>query len=457
MALIASANAIVPDAQIHQDIMDSKQPPRLPNLAKVNSIADLSPEWFIKGAMALDEGRLVLQEGSASVWSRQPLTNSNKDWTIEVIFRNSERVEVDDHLYFDSNGFSFWLLESELPSDTANFGGPRTYDGIHILINNKEGRGLKIFANDGTGTPTNSKTDSLGWCDLNYLDSSIPFTLRLSYSATDKIFKVQIDNNLCFKTEKLSFDNLKEDFLIGVSASTDPKSQEFWELFKLDTFLELTEDAIDDHGIIEEGLVKMVTLTQFQESTPTETPAKRQSLMEKAITGSSQTGLAKLDKNIEEINKKLQILETALGAIDHSKLSDLSTALKEVNDVQKKQLVVLEDLKRTHEDFQALLQSNFKEMVNSIGVLHQKVIDEIRQHQVETHLIESKVDILMSNHKEILKQYQEYAGEMERKSDSSEFFNVVVRWVLLPFIVLFAGLSLLIYRLRKDIKHSKII
>lgn len=456
--LLSSAYAIVPEAQIHQIPLEKNQPARLPNLVKLNSIFDLSPKWNVKGAMFLEEGRLVVKEQSGAIWSKEPLVDSKKDWTVEVVFRNSERVDVDDHLYFDSNGFSFWLLDSEAPQDSANYGGPQVYDGLHFLINNKEGRGLKIFANDRTKKLANSKALSLGECDLNYLDSMVPFTLRISYSSKNSIFKVQVDNNLCFRTNKLTFDKLKNDFSFGVSASTDPQSQEYWELLRLDTHNELTEDAIDDHDLIQEGLVKMVTVTQVDDSKATESPViNRKSLMENVHESKSHNGLANFDTHIDDINKKLESLEMALSNIDNSQVLELSVALQEVKDVQTKQLAVLEDMKKTNEELRKLLSSQFKEMVSSVGILHQKVIDEIKHHQLETHNIEDKVDLLMVNHKEILKQYMNYAGELDRKSDSSEFFNVVVKWVLVPFFVLMAGLSLLVYRLRKDIKHSKII
>lgn len=457
-ALAVSAMAVVPEARVRQNALDKPQPPHLPNLIRLDSVSDLSPKWITKGDMRLEEGRLVVKDGMGSIWSKEPLAGLKGDWTIEVVFRNSERVEVEDHLYFDSNGFSFWLLESDMPLDGHNFGGPKSYEGFQFLINNKEGRGLKIFANDGKQILENSKSTAFGGCDLNYLDSMIPFTMRLSYSSQKKIFKVQVDNNLCFRTDTLSFDKLSKDFIFGVSASTDVKSQEYWELLKLDTYYELTEDALDDHDLMKEGLIKMVTITQTDESKPTDSPAiSRQLLMEKSRSEGSNVDYSKFDAHINEINRKLSLLESTLDKIDNKQVSELSLALQEVKNVQNKQQLLLEDMKKTHDDFQALLRSHYREMVSSVGALHQKVIDEIKVHQAETHNIETKVDLLMANHKEILKQYMSYAGELERKSDSSEFVNAVVKWVLLPFFVLIAGLSLLVYRLRRDIKHIKII
>lgn len=458
---VLSAYAVIPESHVQK--LGKSQPPRLPNLVKLNSLNELSPDWSVKGNMVLEEGRLIVKDGSGSIWSRDALSNTKDDWTIEVVFRNSENVEVEDHLYFDSNGFSFWLIESNLPQNSENFGGPKSYEGFQFLFNNKEGRGLKIFANDGTKAPQNSKADALGECDINYLDSLIPFTLRLSYSGQNKVFKVQVDNNLCFRTEKISLANVKNDFIFGVSASVDAKSQEYWELIKLDSYNEVTEDAIDDHDLIKEGLVQMVTVTQTDDSQPTEHSNaeqpnfNRKSLMEKTNDGGSSVDFSQVSAHIVEITNKLNVLENSLGKFDNSEVSELSSALQEVKKVQSEQLAVLLDMRKTHEDFQALLRSHFKEMVSSVGVLHQKVIDEIKVHQMETHNIEDKVDLLMANHKTILKQYMEYAGEMKGKNDSSEFFSVVVKWVSLPFFILMAGLSLLVYRLRKDIKHSKII
>lgn len=453
-ALALSTWAILPESQI----LTEKSQPCLPNLLKLNSIFDLSPKWTVKDNLFLEEGRLVMKEGAGSIWSKNVLSGSKQDWTVEVVFRNSERVDTNDHKYFDSNGFSLWLLESAPPYDNENYGGPKSYDGLHFLINNRDARGLKIFVNDGLRIPANSIAEAVGECDINYLDSMIPFTLRVSYSSKDKIFKVQVDNNLCFRTDLLSFDQLNSDFYIGISASADKSSEEYWELFRLDSFNELTEDAVDDHDFMEGDVVKMVTITKTDDSTATKTPpVMRESLIENARAGFSSFDYSRFDSNIDQINQKLSLLEKALDKFDNSEVLVLSEALKELKGAQEKQLAVLDDMKKTHEEYQALLKSHFKEMVNYVGVIHQKVIDEIKIHQLETHNFEAKVDLLMANHRETLRQYMDYAGEIGRKSDSFEFFNSVLRWILLPFFILLAGLSLLVYRLRKDIKHSKII
>ncbi|KAM9886516.1 hypothetical protein OXX69_013726, partial [Metschnikowia pulcherrima] len=107
------------------------------------------------------------------------------------------------------------------------------FDGLQFLMNNKEYRGLKIFANDGTKDVVNAEANALGGCAVNYLDSMVPFTMRVSYSAARNWFKVQIDNNLCFSTDALSFGDISGKLTLGVSASTNPVSKEYWEVLKM--------------------------------------------------------------------------------------------------------------------------------------------------------------------------------------------------------------------------------
>lgn len=464
--LAKHVSAIVPEAQIaRQDDQNHHPGPQsLPNLLDLTSASELSSDWSIFGTMALDAGRLVVTQDLGSIWARDVLENSKDEWTIEVLFRNSEQIDVDDHLYYDTNGFAFWLLDASglMLNDFLNFGGPRRFDGFQFLINNKERRGLKIFANDGTLDMVNQLDKSLGGCAINYLDSMVPFILRVSYSARTKWFKVQIDNNLCFKTDSLTFDNIKRDLRFGVSASTNEASKEYWEVMKLNVFPFLTENAIDDHGIITEGSIKLVTVTAAEESEPTiNAQVARQSLMEKTRQFheeqkkvADEPASHNFDSSFNEITSKLERLEAMLDKIDMSQVSDLATALAGVRDIQLHQLDVLKELKSTYNQFETLLASQYKEMTQSISILHSRVIDEIKDHQADVANIGKKVDLIMENHKDL--QYQSNS-HVSNVADSSEFFSVVLKWVLLPIVIGITVLALFVYRLRKDIKHSKLL
>lgn len=461
--------AILPEAQIiRQDERNQLPGPQsLPNLLEIKSTDDLAANWLFHGDFVLEEGRLVVKKNLGSLWAKDLLENAKDEWTMEVVFRNSEQVNVDDHTFYDTNGFALWLLDSEalMLSDFVNFGGPSKFDGFQLLINNKDQKGLKIFANDGSHPVENRLDKALGECAINYLDSMVPFTLRVSYSARQNWFKIQIDNNLCFKTDALTFTNIKKGLRFGVSASTNEVSKEYWEVFKLDVYPYLTENAIDDHGIISGGSIKQITVTE--QAKPTASPqAVRESLMEKSrkfredLKKQESEGAPQMNvdfgPSFSEILQKLATLEQSLDKVDTSKVPDLAQALDVVKNIQLQQLEVLNEMRTTYNNFESLLASQYKEMSQSIAVLHEKVIAEIKDHQSDLVNLGKKVDLIMANHKE-LKDLYTSATEVLTPPDSSEFFSVVLKWVLLPIVFGIAVLATFVYRLRKDIKHSKLL
>lgn len=464
LLLVRHVSAILPEAQIvrQDDRNQVPGPQSLPNLLDLTSADDLAQDWTIQGDMVLESGRLVVKKNLGSIWAHKVLENAKDEWTIEVVFRNSEQVDVDEHNFYDTNGFAFWLLDASglMLNEFSNFGGPQRFDGFQFLINNKEQRGLKIFASDGSRDTVNLLETSLGGCGINYLDSMVPFTLRISYSGRTDWFKVQIDNNLCFKTDSLTFANIKRDLRFGVSASTDEVSQEYWEVLKLNVYPYLTENAIDDHGIISEGSIKQIT----EQVKPTVSPqVTRQSLMEKTrqfkeeLTGNAdQQSGTNFDSSLIEISSKLVTMEELLNKLEINKVSDLATALADVKQIQLQQLEVLQEMKSTYKNFESLLASQYKEMGRSIAELHESVINEIKDHQAEVLDISMKVDLIMANHKDLADQYRS-TTEVFAAPDSSEFFSVVLKWVLLPIVIGIAVLTLFVYRLRKDIKHSKLL
>lgn len=476
LCLATRVLAILPEAQIaRQDEQNQAPGPfSLPNLLDVKSASDLENAWTFQGDMELEAGRLVVNKNLGSIWAHDTLENSKDEWTIEVVFRNSEQVEVDDHLYYDTNGFAFWLLDGAglMLNDFLNYGGPKKFDGFQFLINNKERRGLKIFANDGNKDAVNVLDAALGGCEINYLDSMVPFTLRVSYSAKTSWFKVQIDNNLCFKTESLTFTNIPKELRFGVSASTDEKSKEYWEVLKLNIYPFLTENAIDDHGIITDGSVKLITVTEV--ATPTHAPlVTRQSLMERTRQfkedlerqtleqeQKEQNGqhgsVADLDSSLTEISTKLAILEKTLNEIDVSKLADLEVVLADVKQVQLLQVDVLLQIKDAYTSFESLLASQSRDLSSTMSRLHERVVNEIRDHLAELVGLNRKIDLITNNHKSFQDQYKS-ATESHSPSDSSELFGLVVKWVLLPLVIGIAVLSTFVYRLRKDIKHLKLL
>lgn len=452
LALAAPVLAIVPEARIvHPNLRQS-----LPNLLKAESRNDFLDNWDLRDNLDLESGRFTVKKGQGSIWSKLPLVNSKGEWTIDLVFRNSEQVDVNDHTYYDTNGLSFWLLDSNIPSDVLNFGGPKSFDGLQFLINNKDNKGLKIYANDNSKEIRNSEQDAIGGCNLNYLDSMVPFTLRVSYSSSKKWFKVQVDNNLCFKTDVVSFANLKRDLTFGVSASVEQRSQEYWEILKLDVVEGLTADAIDDHGIVEAGGVKVVTVTQA-DAKPTGAPGT-QSLMERMAKGQAETSNnvktahengnnnADLSVHFKALDQKIETISSSLKMVP-----ELLSTLKTVQQNQASQLQAIEDLKAKYNTFESLLGSHYKELTEDSRVSNRKMLDEIALKYSDTSKLVTSVELLVKKNKEFQNQ------GIDTQSQSSEFFGVIVKWVLIPLAIGITALIVVVYRLKKDIKHSKLL
>ncbi len=99
-----------------------------------------------------DTGRLILDQGTGSLWSIAQLANSLDEWTAELTFRSTGQVNQDAQ--FQDNGLAFWFVDPEntpiSSSATENYGGPSYFDGFQIVMNNRDAAGLKIFMNDGS-------------------------------------------------------------------------------------------------------------------------------------------------------------------------------------------------------------------------------------------------------------------------------------------------------------------
>lgn len=454
----------------------------LPNLLQANNINDLDLTWDVLSNIKLDTGRLVIDKSNGAVWSKAHLANTGDEWTIEMVFRSSGTAK-NDLAFGDTNGLALWLIDSSnsLPindRNVDNFGGPSQFDGFQFLINTNEKRGLKIFNNDGTKTLKNSIEQSIGDCTFNYLDSLVPFTVRVSYSKLRKWFKVQIDNNLCFKTDKIILPDDLNDFMFGITGNISPSSQEVYEILKLNVWTHLTNDAIDDHALMSDGHLKIEYKTvTADDSKDTYIPPSRirESLMERNRKHKEeilrqqreayQQGKEdnKIDLLLNDIVFKLENIELRLSSMDSSVDSGdtsydtkvLGAQLKDITTIQTQQQEALSNLQQSYDKFKTTLGHQYTELLQSVSKLNEKVIGEVREHQYSTEEIGKKVDLLMSNHKEVAYQYQN--GNNESKNNEADLLPSIIRWVLIPVVVGIILLTIVVYRLRHDIKHSKLL
>lgn len=424
----------------------------LPNLLEVNDIFDLENAWSFYNGIRFDTGRLLLGKLGGSIWSKNRMTKADNEWTIEFMFRSSGRSQ--DLVFSETNGLSLFLAQSPNTKDFSNFGGPSEFDGFQFLLNNKEKQGLKIYANDGKKRIENSLDNVIGNCEFPYINSQVPFTIRVSYSASKQVFKVQMDNNLCFKTDKIKIPS--NSYHIGVAGNVSPASEEVFEVLLLNYWDHLTEDAIDDHGLISDGELKVAVrkVVEHEEEKKQEqefhSPAAiRESLMERNRKYREQIQQPNNQVPINDNGVLSQlILQTELIA---SRLDKMEASIKSIKvsnspDSSSYDTSSLDDFKET-------LSKQYMELLESIAKLNQKVIGEVREQQFTIEELTKKVDVLMANHKEINFHTSKEAG----KVNTYEASGNILRFTLFVIIVILIILAIGFYRLRHDVKHSKLL
>jgi mannose-binding lectin 1 len=464
----------------HEEHHDFDEPGHmsLPNLLHVNELQDIQLNWETFNDVKYDNGRLVFYNQGGSLWSIPQLANTGSEWTIEVVFRSSGTA-AKDLQFSNDNGLSFWLVdpittEPINAQNTFNFGGPSKFDGFQFLFNNKENNGLKIFNSDGSNVLPNSVEKSIGDCGFNYLDSQVPFTLRISYSKEKNWLKVQIDNNVCFKTDKITLPEDISDFKFGITTKSNPSSSEEFELFKLNVWNHLTEDAVDDHGLLADGELKVDVKTVVKEKPSVPSPDSiirpgniRESLMEKnrrfqehlqgQTFNNHENGV---DSSFGDITLKLESLVQAINSLEKSNSNELRTIESQVQDlkiIHAQQVEVLHGLQKSVDEFKSTITEQYSQMLEAVSKLSSKVIGEVREQQYSMEEIGKKVDLLMANHKEISYQYKQQGTALDQYSNQSGIANTLIKWILIPVVAVIIVLTVVVSRLRHDIKHSKLL
>lgn len=477
MSYLAVINAYIPNVDNlnnHGQSANSHVEPghlSLPNLLEISDITDLSLNWEFYNNIRYDTGRLLYETGNGALWSTPQLANTKDEWTIETVFRYTVEGTEED----PNNGLSLWLIDpaNSDPIDAyhnTNYGGPSRYDGFQFLISSQETAGLRIFAQDGSSPLTDtSLAKSLGSCDFNYLESDIPVTIRVSYSKSRNFFKVQVDNNLCFRTELISIPQTSSDFKFGVTGALKPTTKNYFELFAIKVWGTVTPDAIDDHGLITSGALDTEVPPKGQDKFVTPS-ALRKSLMERQMEQHQQRvqqqNLEQADKeqlNFDELYEKLLKIELAIGNL-HSissassdsgsgsseELRKVEAYIRDIQEVESKQAVVLRDLQMAYTEFKSTLTSQYGNLLDLVSKLNERVMGEVREQQHGMNEIGKKVDLLMANHKEVLDQYQNSSVPISTTQ------TTVFYWLLI--VAFFLAFGFVVYKYQeKRYKHSKIL
>ncbi|CAH2351945.1 protein Emp47p [[Candida] railenensis] len=448
----------------------------LPNLLTISSQSDLDSNWELYDNIRLDTGRLLIGTGGGSIWSIPGLENSGNEWTIELVVRSSGTAKR-DLKFRDQNHLALWLTTDKV---TNNAFGGGNFDGFQIALSNKNTQGLKVFSNDNSKFIDGSVAQSVGSCDFPFLDSSIPFTIRVSYSKTrGNWFKVQVDNNVCFKTYTMTIPNGPDDLRFGVTGKIATASEEEYEILKLNVWTHLTEDAIDDHGFLGDGAlaevapqkeeVDHIRPSQIRESLMQKTRKAKQEMEEKQAYESRLQNGGRFEETLNSLSSQIDAIINKIDGVGKQQPTVISSTsstydskvihahLEEIKTTQSQQGHALQSVRDDIVDFKSTLTQQLSQLLSALQKLNERVIGEVREQQYGMEELSKKVDLLMANHKEVAYQYQQGLKGGQEGEDFLDKFISKIKWILIPLCIGFMLITGFLYRLRSEIKHAKLL
>ncbi|KAF3938335.1 hypothetical protein ABW19_dt0210094 [Dactylella cylindrospora] len=199
------------------------------------------PNFIVVGNPQILSDRVILTPPApgnqrAAIWSDH--SNHNEDWELHVPFRASGPERAGGSLTF------WYTLRGASTTGTSTIYTAKPFEGFALVVDSSEGTGkIRGFLNDGsTDYSIHHHPQSLafGQCDVAYRNLGRPSDLKILYKA-DHGIKVELDDRLCFESDKVS---LPKNYRFGVSAASAENPDSF-EIFGLKVNVEKLFDRAD--------------------------------------------------------------------------------------------------------------------------------------------------------------------------------------------------------------------
>ncbi|OWB57547.1 hypothetical protein B5S28_g3499 [[Candida] boidinii] len=487
-------------------------PISLPDLISVSKLDDLKNSFTFSGDSILENGRIILTPSSklsqddtnsdsqlqkSSMWlTNDILPKSLNDFSFEITMRS-----LGNYGKFTNAGISFWLLDSKFNSNNnnlQNFNGPQIFKGLQILIDTNTASdysSVKFYLNDGT-KPIDLNQDAIGIYALNYQDSQVPLTLKFGYKINEKWLKLTIDNKLLFESTDIDLSSLlnNENLKIGITCQTDKSKHEQFEILRLKGYNYIVEslnsdqieslfslhaqESLDDLKKARNGDSISNNNKENHESSTLNFLDKQNELKDNLNNNKLINDLnLKLDNLQNEISNSLNSLSMAAATLNggnnniqaNKQLFDLSKSIKNLN----------ENLGNYHSQF----AKNYENLKSQNEILNRKydlLIDSLNSQSKlierfdERFLYFSQMfdkqfknnEFLNDNLNKLNDKYSSSSNNNNNNlADSAiEEFEIFIKSVsyyikivLIPILIVLLLLAGLVYRLRSDIKHSKVL
>lgn len=405
------------------------------SLTDLLTVAKPPSNWIPTDQTVLEEGRIILtpkKQTKGALWLKEPV-KLTKEFTIEWTVRS---VNYEGK---SAGGMAFWFISSEKMKDSSLYNGPGKFSGLQILVDNNGplGQSIRGQLNDGSIVfkKENIYDKSFGSCLMGYQGTSVPVTIRLSYSesldsTSNNMLKLQVDNRVCFQTNKINFpkDAVSNNGLynIGVTADND-KTDESFEVLKMKYYDSVTEEALIPN-VKEMGQPRMIAKIIDQSTGKVKT-------VEKSVLDEQNDKTSNYD-----LFKKMDKIEGKILAND---IADLETKLETI---MKNQMTLVEQLNHVLEKLQegaSVSSDNGKTAADDESYKQFYSMNEKLEQ-----LVQEREKVREANKKEESLQNNGITGD--------EILKRLAVW-LLPFIVLIIVLAYYTFQIRKELTKTKLL
>lgn len=380
----------------------------MPNLISIfDDQEKLTRYW--QGSGELNEGRYILTTKESlfgEVWGNNLF--NEKEFTFEVTLRS-----LGYHGKNVGSGLYIYLVEDAGMLDQ--------FKGLKIAFVNDGQPSVRVYLGDGTRST--AMNDFIGSYHVEYQDSNVPVTLKFGYG--DGMMKMTIDNKLMFETNKINFpvNNMR----IGVVGDSRGEHAEQYELLRFKAYDGLTESLkMKCSESLFANYQAPVQGQQGQQPVSNGFNDREKRLREDLA---SNVGVGQLRKEIGDEFDRIK------GMLGDTKVAQAVEQLRTDVNAMQYQL----------ETLTSLFKRQF-EMMDAYDV-RMGSIDRVLQTQLD------KAD-------SIDKQFTNFvarSGASVAKPLPVEKTGHPVVWGLVLIVVVLVVLTMLIFKLRSDIRHFKVL
>lgn len=333
----------------------------------------------------------------ASLWSENTLQHTQ--WVADVDFRANGPERGGGNL-------NIWLVKDGLKQvGTASVYTAGKFEGLVLVVDTYGGSTgvVRGFLNDGSKDYSKISVDSqaFGHCDHAYRNLGRPSQIK--FRQTSDNFRVEIDGQLCFETNKIS---IPSGYNLGITAASAVNPDSF-EIFKMVVMTENVDPSHDtqqkiiqaDDGLFGEAKEAPPRAASGQGSGNSDSGFDDDiaDLDADTIT-SSKAQFADLHTRLQSVNRHLSTVyrkmakQDSIGETRHAEiatqigdLKNLLSKLNKLDDLENKVSSLENEVRRLRGEVTNKVSSSERSIKNLVTDTHSTLHDAVKEHASPGH------------------------------------------------------------------------